>query len=276
MQLAEARLDEAGEARGSAQIIRLMNGAKRHIALELLATTSPSGAPGGYIQGPPWTRWPTATRLTFWGFTQPVAGFLALPQEGPAPFQQGRTGRSAASSRPGSAQPRSGADFIHLTLDEAIEIATGAGCKDLNLEARRAGIDDKNCIHRFTRRQPPPSFGGHLRKARRPQRYAMRLRTELAGDVRTIGTRAPSTRPAASAFARNVRFLASMFPASRSGTTRNWARPATGELMPFIFAASGSIALSNASGPSSTPPGRGPRSAIYTKPPRRSSTEFSA
>src|ERR1700738_3533170 len=47
---------------------------------------------------------------------------------------------------------------------------------------------------------------------------AMRARTESAREVRMIGTRAPSTIPAASALARKLRFLASMFPASRSGT----------------------------------------------------------
>ena len=88
------------------------------------------------------------------------------------------------------------------------------------------------------------------------------MRTESAREVRMIGTRAPSTMPAASAFARKVRFLASMLPASRSGTTRICARPATADLMPLIRAASGSIALSNASGPSSTPPVIWPRSAI--------------
>ena len=49
-----------------------------------------------------------------------------------------------------------------------------------------------------------------------------------------IGTRAPSTMPAASAWARKVRFFASMLPASRSGTTRIWPRPATGPAMPLI------------------------------------------
>ena len=77
-----------------------------------------------------------------------------------------------------------------------------------------------------------------------------------------IGTRAPSTIPAASALARKIRFLASMLPASRSGTTRIWAWPATADLMPLILAASGSIALSKASGPSTTPPVICPRSAI--------------
>src|SRR5262245_58030976 len=90
----------------------------------------------------------------------------------------------------------------------------------------------------------------------------MRARTESAREVSTIGTRAPSTMPAASALVRKVRFLASMLPASRSGTTRICARPATSDVMPLILAASGSAALSKASGPSSTPPVICPRSAI--------------
>ncbi|CFP15955.1 Uncharacterised protein [Bordetella pertussis] len=80
--------------------------------------------------------------------------------------------------------------------------------------------------------------------------------------VRTMGTRAPSTMPAAWALARKLRFLASMLPASRSGTTRTCARPATGETMPLTCAASGLMALSSASGPSSMPPWIWPRSAI--------------
>src|ERR1041385_2154873 len=86
----------------------------------------------------------------------------------------------------------------------------------------------------------------------------MRERTESAREVRTIGTRAPSTRPAESALAMNDRFLASMLPASRSGTTRIWARPATSDLIPLILAASGSIALSNARGPRRTETNLGP------------------
>ena len=46
---------------------------------------------------------------------------------------------------------------------------------------------------------------------------------ESARLVRMIGTRAPSTMPAASASARKVRLLASMLPASRSGTTSTLA-----------------------------------------------------
>src|SRR6516165_6996702 len=64
---------------------------------------------------------------------------------------------------------------------------------------------------------------------------ARRVSTESALLVRMIGTRAPSTIPAASALARKDRLLASMFPASRSGTTSTFARPATGELIFLIF-----------------------------------------
>ena len=88
---------------------------------------------------------------------------------------------------------------------------------------------------------------------------------ESARLVRITGTRAPRTMPAASASARKVRLLASMLPASRSGTTRTSARPATGDLMFLIFAAPRSIALSRASGPSRMPPTIWPRSAILHK-----------
>src|SRR5207237_8228344 len=72
---------------------------------------------------------------------------------------------------------------------------------------------------------------------------ASRVTTASARLVRMIGTRAPRTIPAASAPARKDRLLASMFPASRSGTTRTFARPATGETMCLIAAASSLIAL---------------------------------
>src|SRR6516164_10387426 len=91
---------------------------------------------------------------------------------------------------------------------------------------------------------------------------AMRERTESAREVRTMGTRAPSTIPAASALERNIKFLASMLPASKSGTTRICACPATADLMPLISAACGLMALSKASGPSRIPPVIWPRSAI--------------
>jgi len=90
----------------------------------------------------------------------------------------------------------------------------------------------------------------------------MRLRTESAREVRTTGTLAPSTRPAESAFDRKIRFFASMLPASRSGTTRICALPATGDWMPLILAASGLMALSNANGPSIIASVIYPRSAI--------------
>src|ERR1700687_72830 len=67
-------------------------------------------------------------------------------------------------------------------------------------------------------------------EARRTRRLSARL-------VRMIGMRAPSTRPAASAPAKYINCFASMLPDSRSGTSRMSACPATGELMPLIFAA---------------------------------------
>src|SRR5450631_521903 len=80
--------------------------------------------------------------------------------------------------------------------------------------------------------------------------------------VRMIGTRAPSTMPAVSASAKYSSCLASIFPASTSGTTKISARPATGETTPFVLAASSETAASKASGPSMTPPAICPRSAI--------------
>jgi hypothetical protein len=72
--------------------------------------------------------------------------------------------------------------------------------------------------------------------------------------VRITGTRAPTTSPALSAFARKLSCFASMLPASRFGTSRMSGSPATADRMPLIFAASALIALSNASGPSRRPP----------------------
>ena len=90
----------------------------------------------------------------------------------------------------------------------------------------------------------------------------MRVRSSSARLVRMMGTRAPSTMPAASASARKVSCLASMLPASRLGTTSTSAWPATGDAMCLVRAAASLTALSKASGPSSTPPVIWPRSAI--------------
>ena len=80
-----------------------------------------------------------------------------------------------------------------------------------------------------------------------------------------IGTLAPSTTPALSAPARKERLLASILPASRSGTTRTLARPATGDVICFVAAASSLIALSSANGPSTAAPVICPRSAILLR-----------
>ena len=94
---------------------------------------------------------------------------------------------------------------------------------------------------------------------------AIRDRTLSARDVRMMGTRAPSTRPALSALARKLSNLARMLPASRSGATRISGSPATSERIPFVLAASLLMALSKASGPSRRPPLIWPRSAILHK-----------
>src|SRR5208337_2825206 len=154
------------------------------------------------------------------------------------------------------------ADPVHLAFDLARELRCPIHRKHLELDAGGARVDDKNAVHG----SHAAGNGEVLRRASASStataQDAMRERTESAREVRTIGTRAPSTRPAASALARNVRFLASMLPASRSGTTRICACPATADLMPLISAACGLTALSKASGPSRRPPVICPRSAI--------------
>ena len=93
--------------------------------------------------------------------------------------------------------------------------------------------------------------------------------------VRTIGTRAPSTIPAASAWARKLRFFASCPAQPQGRSTADLGVLATGRVIPLIRAASGSVALSKASGPSSIPPVICPRSAILQSAAALSSTGFS-
>src|SRR3974390_2302143 len=150
------------------------------------------------------------------------------------------------------AQPGSGSDTIHLPFDEPMKSFL-RGFKDLEFDAGGPCVYDENGVHDYA-----AGSGALVRRACAKRtataQEAIRDRTESARDVRIMGTRAPRTMPAESALARNERFFASMLPASRSGTTSICARPATSDLMPLIFAASGLIALSNASGPSRIPP----------------------
>src|SRR5262245_22157245 len=149
---------------------------------------------------------------------------------------------------------RPDADPLDLALEPTLQLIACADREQLEFDARAAGVDDKDGV-------------GHGRQARigcfsiwlwrnsaATAQEAMRVRTWSAREVRMIGTRAPRTMPAASACERKVRFFASILPASRSGTTRICACPATGDLMPLMRAASGLIALSKARGPSSSPP----------------------
>ena len=86
-------------------------------------------------------------KIDLLGFTQPVAGFLRCRRKVGHFFNRIGLVDQRFLVRPGSAQPRPGADAVHLTFDEAIEIAARAGCENLKLEARGAGIDDQNCVH---------------------------------------------------------------------------------------------------------------------------------
>src|SRR5215211_1499368 len=145
-----------------------------------------------------------------------------------------------------------GVKTFHLPAAVELEFLSGLDEKR-KLDAGGAGVENNNSVlhHatafcRLSRRAFATSAG--------TAQDASRAVTESARLVRTMGTRAPTTIPAASASAMKIRLFASMFPASRSGTTRTSARPATGESIFLILAAPKLIALSNASGPSRMPP----------------------
>src|SRR5262249_32898787 len=126
------------------------------------------------------------------------------------------------------------------------------------LDRRRACVDDEQGLAQY--------FGPRRANTRATAQEATRVAGLSARLVSTMGTRAPSTMPADCASPRYSSCLASMLPDSRSGTTRTSACPATGDSTPLIFAASSEIALSNASGPSTIPPGICLRSAILHSP----------
>src|ERR1700677_967079 len=109
--------------------------------------------------------------------------------------------------------------------------------EDWEFEARRTGIQHKNSVnHGFA----PLCRASSSAIAHDPSLAS--LPAERL--VRMIGTRAPSTIPAICASARYSSCFASMLPASRSGTTKMSARPATGEVIPFVQAESAETALS--------------------------------
>jgi len=143
---------------------------------------------------------------------------------------------------------------------------------------RGAGVEDRDrlchgpvlqCSHlqRLAR--------ARARRASAPRSRRARARTLSARDVSTIRHRVPSTMPAASAPARYCSCFATMLPASRSGTSRISACRRPAKRMCLVRAASAEIALSNPSGPSSTPPTIWPRSASCTAPRRRAIPESS-
>src|SRR3954452_3797749 len=139
--------------------------------------------------------------------------------------------------------------------------------EDRELYARRACVQDRDAVsHRTAYRIAADASDRRAATINWATAQDASLATSSSARlVRMIGTLAPSTIPAASASARNDRLFASMLPASKSGTTRMLARPATGESIFLIAAACGLIALSSASGPSTSAPVICPRSAILHK-----------
>src|SRR5262249_33212491 len=160
-------------------------------------------------------------------------------------------------------------DLFELAPIQGPQVRAGDR-EDGELHARRAGVQDADHLGHCSPLasgdacSPPP--GWPVRRAwarRRPMaQEANRVRTLSAPLVNTIGPRAPRTMPAPSALAMRVSCLASMLPASRSGTSRMSASPATSERICLTSAAVLLMALSIASGPSSRPPVIWPRSAI--------------
>src|SRR5262249_9961829 len=182
------------------------------------------------------------------------------------PFQDGRerivvrrrraqdlVGQAFAAGIAGDeARPR--AETVDQTAGALHRVRGVGDVEHRELDRRRARVDDEQDLAQYLGpRRPNASATAH---------EAILVAGLSARLVRTIGTRAPRTMPAARASARYSSCLASKLPDSRSGTTRMSARPATADSMPLTFAASSEIALSKASGPSRMPPVICPRSAI--------------
>src|SRR6476646_11129924 len=127
------------------------------------------------------------------------------------------------------AQSRADANVLDLTAVEQTLIFPLL--EQPELDAGGTGVDDCDALrhHYWT-----AAFALCLRAATSncaTEQDARRAIFASARLVRMIGTFAPRTIPAASASARNERLFASILPASRSGTRRTLARPATGDLI---------------------------------------------
>src|SRR6266511_884943 len=95
------------------------------------------------------------------------------------------------------------------------------------LMAKKPGIHGRYSAAAFSSAAPQRSSAANSTATAQDARRAWTLSARL---VRMIGTRAPMTIPAASAFAMNTNCFTSMLPASRFGTTRMSALAATGHL----------------------------------------------
>src|SRR5690606_4111645 len=91
----------------------------------------------------------------------------------------------------------------------------------LQIGGRGVGNDQQGFAHSGT----GASAWARAQESRRPAIFSARL-------VSIMGTRAPTSKPAAWALPRYISCLARMLPDSRSGASRISASPATGEAMP--------------------------------------------
>lgn len=100
------------------------------------------------------------------------------------------------------AQTRAAADPIHLPFQLSPQYSFALDRVDLELDAGGAGIDYKDGVHRVH----AAMVGARRRRAwaysAATAHEAIRARAESAREVRTTGTRAPSTMPAPSALAK--------------------------------------------------------------------------
>ena len=99
-------------------------------------------------------------------------------------------------------QARTTANAVHLALDMPPKLPLPFNRKDLELDARGTCIDDEDRIHGDHAAIVGACWRLACAESAATAQEAIRARAESARDVRTTGTRAPSTMPAPSALAK--------------------------------------------------------------------------
>ena len=185
-----------------------------------------SSRTGRSKSGPPWTtRWPMALELDAAEAVEPGARRLdrrrQVEDSAASKLRSTRVAPAASVAR----EPRVDADAVDLAADPPPG-APSTTSKSWNFRLDEPALTTRmvSMRQRGTGGRPAEGVGIEGGDGAGGEAGA----DLSAREVSTIGTRAPRTMPAASAWARKVRFFASMLPASRSGTTRIWPWPATG------------------------------------------------